>query len=179
MQTLENALLAASLNRQFFAYEHHYALSKHLRFDAHFDWLSDDYLRDDFNVVTDMLPTRKLPRNATLTYDDHNWLVHLSIQDNRVLQPLNQTILQGVFKAVPEFDVAHYIPVFGMPNVEFTERFHALHFEPASGMLFDNATVDDTNVEGTRIFYHPFYGVSLYTTMVSAQYTNGFTCTVV
>jgi|GEM_PF-5392052 len=160
--TMRNDLLDDPSQRQFLFYNQQYRYSKNSLWEWKYAWLSDDYMRDDFTTVRSWLPMRKLPRNIVGQIDHAAFYARLAMQDDKVLQTLGYTPIQGVFSALPELTVATQYRPDDYPDYTLDHQLHLLRFAPADGVL--PSDTDDTNVRGTRLLYTPvlhyshFYG---------------------
>lgn len=150
---LRQKLLDSSLNRKFFSYVHDYTVNNTLKLKWKYYWMSDDYMREDFDVIGHMLPIRRLPRLFALSYNNPNTSMRLNFQDDTLIQPLGQTILSGVFSAKPEIFIENSPNILQLPWFDFSQSIHFLEFAPSNGVQ-DNDT-DNTNVKGNRIVFTP------------------------
>ena len=168
--TLTNDLLASSDNRRFISYIQKYNFDSNTRFDWNYYWMSDDYMRDDFDAVRLMLPKRKLPRNLSLVYDGKNTYVNLKFQDDKVLQTLGGNVIQGVFSALPELFITNNYSFKSWPSIALNNNLHLLRFAPAEGVVQEDSSSSNINVKGSRILlepnikyhnFHPWYSDEL------------------
>lgn len=162
--TMRNDLLDAQSQRQFLFYTQQYRYSQNSLWKWSYAWLSDDYMRDDFATIRKWLPMRKLPRSIVGEIDHTAFYARLALQDDKVLQTLGYTPIQGVFSALPELTMATQYRPENYPDYTLDHQVHLLRFAPADGVL--PSDTEDTNVRGVRLLYTPvlhysrFHGAS-------------------
>jgi LPS-assembly protein len=164
--TLTNDLLSDSNDRRFIAYSQKYDFNSNTKLAWNYYWMSDDYMRDDFDSVRLMLPKRKLPRNFSLIFDEKNTFASLNLQDDKIIQTLGYNTIQGVFSALPELFITSNYGFKSYPDIVFNNSLHLLKFAPADGVVQEQSDSTDINVKGTRFLlmpnlkyhdFHPWY----------------------
>jgi LPS-assembly protein len=146
---LTDSLSKAANNRKFLYYEQNYNPIDELTLNLKYAWLSDDYMRNDFDEVRDLLPTRKIPRLLRAIFNDKNVFANIAWSQDAIVQPLGKAILKGLFSAAPDLYIRHN--AYNIFGLNFKQQLHLLKFTPAT----DIGLSPDFNIEGTRILYEP------------------------
>ncbi len=142
-------LSQSSNNRRFLYYQQSYKPIDTLTLALKYAWLSDDYMRIDFDEVSDLLLTRRAPRFLKAIFDHEDIFVNLTWSQDEILQPLGKTILKGLFRAEPELYIKH--SVYNDFGFGFKQQLQVLKFEPATDIDLSN----NFNIEGLRTLYQP------------------------
>ena len=172
-QALVSELTNDSDNRSFFSLKHSYSFSDNLKLSANYFWLSDNYMRMDFPEIDSRLPEQKLPRFLSLNMDHSDWRLNFLWQDNKIIQVLNQDVIQGVFSAKPNINFAYRAIPNDFPNIEVNVNASFLEFAPASGSII-TSSADSYDIQGSRSYIEPSIGVYSFDSYLGGKARLGF-----
>ena len=151
---LAQDLLSYSKNRIFYKGAASYQPSDNIAIKTEYSWMSDDYMRIDFPTVKSNLPSQRLPRKITADLEYGDLYAKFLFQDSRLIQALTQDVIQGVFSAKPDIDIAYHNISNYFSNLETRVNLNFLNFAPTSGSLL-SSTNDNFNLSGIRSYITP------------------------
>ena len=164
---LSNALMEAPDNRRFVYYSQTYEPLDFLKLSLKYAWLSDDYMRSDFDEVRELLPERRLPRFLNATLDRKNIWVNFTWAEDDILQPLGKTILKGLFSSQPDLYMRRSF--YNDAGFSFKQQLQVLGFAPATDIDLSS----DFDIEGFRTLYEAQLGYANRSISHSLQATLG------
>jgi LPS-assembly protein len=152
-QVMASDLSEYSLSRRFIKFQDKTKISDNVKVKLNYSWASDTYFREDFPLVKEQLSERKLPRDFLLDFEDGDWQVEAAWQDDKLMQTVNQSVLQGIFSTKPSITAVYHHIFDDIPNLEINTDFNFVDFAPASGSI--PTTSNNISIYGKRSYLIP------------------------
>ena len=163
------ALENSSFNRKLLFYDNYYKPNIYFASSWHFYWLSDDYIPSDFDDVVKYFPSRVLPRYVSMEYNHDSFFAKLKWEKNKVLQPIGQEVLSGIFNVQPDFYLQYSPNIFQSDWLNFSNTLHVLKFDAADSVVRSN--IDD--IRGERAFIQPKLRLTLLNGYLNSYFKTG------